>query len=183
MPFVAYIGIGSNQSFGDQSPGQLVAAAIHELEKLGHVSAQSSLYGTQPVGLIAQSAFINAAVEVLTSHGPEDLLDALIQIERGFGRDRAVAVPKGPRTLDLDLLFAISGQGEGIIHNSPSLTLPHPEAPYRRFVLAPLAEIAPDLRHPVLKKTIAELLAELPDEGSNAIEAVRVLDNLSGKAR
>jgi 2-amino-4-hydroxy-6-hydroxymethyldihydropteridine diphosphokinase len=183
MPFIAYIGIGSNQPHGDQSPEQVVAAAIHELEKLGRVSAQSSLYATQPVGLIAQPAFINAAAEVLTAHGPEHLLEALIEIEHGFGRDRAIAVPKGPRTLDLDLLFAVSGQGEGIIHNSPSLTLPHPEAPYRRFVLAPLAEIAPGLRHPVLNKTIAELLAELPDEGSNAIAAVRVLENLSGKAR
>jgi 2-amino-4-hydroxy-6-hydroxymethyldihydropteridine diphosphokinase len=181
MPLTAYIGIGSNQSFAGRGPVQVAAAAIEELETLGRVRARSSFYGTQPVGHAEQPAFVNAAAKVETSLRAEALIAALIQIERRFGRDRAAGVPKGPRTLDLDLLFAVDDDGQGMVLNSASLTLPHPEAARRRFVLAPLAEIAPELRHPVLRKTIAELLAALPDEGPNAIAAVRVLA-VAGKA-
>jgi 2-amino-4-hydroxy-6-hydroxymethyldihydropteridine diphosphokinase len=183
MPFTAYIGIGSNQGYGDRRPEQIVAAAIEELETLGRVRARSSFYGTQPVGMTDQPAFVNAVAETQTSLDPEKLMEVLIRIERRYGRDRAAGIPKGPRTLDLDLLFAIGEDGRGIVQCSPSLTLPHPQAPYRRFVLAPLAEIAPGLRHPTLQKTIAELLAQLPDEGSNAVAAVRVLDGAAKGAR
>lgn len=183
MSFVAYIGIGSNQHFDGRSPFRLVAAAIRELETAGPVRARSSFYGTQPVGLTEQPAFVNAVVELETPLAPEKLLRALIEIERKFGRDRSAGIPKGARTLDLDILFAISGQREGIVHNSPSLTLPHPEATRRRFVLAPLAQIAPHLQHPILKKTVAELLAELPDEGPNAVAAVHVLESAPEVAR
>src|SRR5580658_7942805 len=184
MPFTAYIGIGSNQAFGDRSPEQLVAAAFGELGRAGRVSGRSSEYRAQPVGFADQPVFINAAAALQTELGPEELLDFLIGIERLYGRDRSAGIPKGPRTLDLDLLFMTADEGSGgdreIIHNSPSLALPHPEVQNRRFVLAPLAEIAPELRHPALKRTISELLAELPGEGANADTAVEKLNGADG---
>jgi 2-amino-4-hydroxy-6-hydroxymethyldihydropteridine diphosphokinase len=179
MLFTAYIGIGSNQPFAGQDPERVVAAAVRELEHAGKVTARSSEYRTEPVGITDQPAFINAVVEVQTSLDPESLLAALIRIERKYGRDRSAGIPKGPRTLDLDLLLMTRDEGagrtQGILHNSDALTLPHPEVQNRRFVLEPLAEIAPALEHPVLNKSIAKLLAELPEEGANADAAVQKL--------
>jgi 2-amino-4-hydroxy-6-hydroxymethyldihydropteridine diphosphokinase len=170
MPQTAYIGIGSNIASPAGPPSEIVPAAIESLATAGVILARSSLYRTAPVGYENQPPFINAAVALRTDRDPERLLKCLLAIERSFGRDRATGVPKGPRTLDLDLLLM-----DGIIHESPSLTLPHPELPHRRFVLAPLAEIAPGALHPVLLRTIRELLAELPDEGPNSRSAIRIL--------
>jgi 2-amino-4-hydroxy-6-hydroxymethyldihydropteridine diphosphokinase len=170
MSQTAYIGLGSNLSSPAGSPSEIVLAAIESLATIGGVAARSSLYRTAPVGYQNQPAFINAAVALRTDQDPERLLKCLLAIERPFGRNRATGVPKGPRTLDLDLLLI-----NGVILESPTLTLPHPELPHRRFVLAPLAEIAPDALHPVLRKTIRELLAELPDEGPNSAEAIQLL--------
>lgn len=170
MSQTAYIGLGSNVSTTAGPPSEIVLAAIESLATIGGVIARSSLYRTAPVGYQNQPAFINAAAALRTDQDPERLLKCLLAIERSFGRDRATGVPKGPRTLDLDLLLI-----DGLILETPTLTLPHPELPHRRFVLAPLAEIAPDLLHPVLRTTIRELLAELPAEGPNSSGAIQIL--------
>jgi 2-amino-4-hydroxy-6-hydroxymethyldihydropteridine diphosphokinase len=167
---LAAIGLGANLPSPAGSPEQTIAAAIEDLANAGTIVARSSLYSTEPVGFADQPPFVNAAVTLTTDLAPEALLDLLLTIEHRYGRDRSGDLSNQPRTLDLDLLLLAD-----LILSSPSLTLPHPALATRRFVLAPLAEIARELRHPILKKNIAELLAALPAEGPNRIESVRKL--------
>ena len=166
MP-IAYIALGSN--LGDRAA--ILAAATDRLGRLGRVVARSSLYETEPVGYRDQPVFLNAALALETELEPLPLLHALLSIERESGRDRSRGLPKGPRTLDLDLLLS----GDAIVALE-ELTLPHPALAHRRFVLTPLAQIAPHVRHPQLKQTMTDLLAQLPDEGENRVSSVRRLE-------
>lgn len=162
--------MGGNLPSHAGSPQKTLIAAMRALEELGQVKAQSSLYETAPVDYADQPSFVNAAVCVETALEAEALLDVLLGMERHFGRDRAGSIAKGPRTLDLDLLLF-----DDQVISTNRLTVPHPELARRRFVLAPMAEIAPALRHPVLGQTILELLEALPDEGANRRQSVRRL--------
>jgi 2-amino-4-hydroxy-6-hydroxymethyldihydropteridine diphosphokinase len=175
MRYRAYIGLGSNLASAAGDPAETVRAAVRAMAGLGKVVAQSSLYRTAPVGYREQPYFINAVVCLETEFEPEGLLRELLAVERSFGRERQASVPKGPRKLDLDLLLAEDG-GEAAPYESPTLTLPHPEMAKRRFVLEPLAEIAPELRHPLLHRTVRELLAGLKATGTNTDEEVTRLE-------
>lgn len=162
MRYRAFIGLGSNLPSVAGEPEQTVRGAIAALGALGEASAQSSLYRTAPVGYLNQPDFVNAVVSLATDLEPEELMGEMLGIERRFGRDRSSGIPKGPRTLDLDLLLVFeTASGEAVARHSAALKLPHPEMAARRFVLEPLVEIAPELQHPVLKKSARRLLEEL----------------------
>jgi len=148
-----FLGLGSN--LGDREANLL--AARRGLEARGfRVTALSSLYLTEPVDAPPQDWFLNAVAGGETALSPEALLQACLDTERALGRVRDV--PRGPRTIDLDLLLHGSEVRAG-----PGLVLPHPRMPERRFVLVPLVEIAPGARHPVLGLTAAEMLGRCPD--------------------
>jgi len=119
----------------------------------------SSLRNTEPVGYVDQPRFLNGAVELETELPAHELLDVLLELERGFGRDRSASPPRGPRTLDLDLLLY---GGEEIAE--PGLEVPHPRLHERRFVLEPLAELDPALEVPG-KGPVQTLLARLDSAG------------------
>lgn len=152
---IAYLSLGSNLGAGAANLRQ----AINSLEKLGTVQTVSSFYETEPVEVEREQPwFLNCAVALKTQLDPQPLLERILALEQAMGRRRTE--PKGPRTIDLDIIF----WGDAVI-NTPVLTIPHPAMQQRRFVLEPLAEIAPGFRHPVLKRSVRELLADLPPEG------------------
>ena len=165
-PPTAYIALGAN--LGDRE--RTLRSAIAALRQLGRVEAVSSFYETAPVGPVEQPDFLNAVVALRTELPPQQLMAALLRIEQQHGRDRTLSVPKGPRTLDLDLL----SYGD-VVMETPTLTLPHPSLADRRFVLAPLTEIAPNWHHPVSAKTSAALLAELSHRGGESSQTMRKL--------
>jgi 2-amino-4-hydroxy-6-hydroxymethyldihydropteridine diphosphokinase len=148
-----FIGLGSNQ--GDREA--TLARGLRALGDAGlRLRARSSLYLTEPVDAPPQDWFVNAVAVGETSLAPDALLAACLAAERAEGRLRTVH--HGPRTLDLDILFY-----GGLVQDDPALTIPHPRLHERRFVLVPLHELAPDLRHPRLHATVDELLRRCPD--------------------
>jgi 2-amino-4-hydroxy-6-hydroxymethyldihydropteridine diphosphokinase len=148
---LVYLSMGSN--VGDRAAN--LNAAIARLGAFGDVVAVSSFYETEPVELAAQAWFLNCAVKLDTEKMPKQLLAAILDLEQEMGRRRVQK--SGPRSIDIDILLF----GNSIV-DTRGLTVPHPAMHQRRFVLEPLAEIAPDIRHPVFKRTIRELRDALP---------------------
>jgi 2-amino-4-hydroxy-6-hydroxymethyldihydropteridine diphosphokinase len=154
MPSLVYLSLGSN--VGDRE-AQL-QGAVTRLAAIGRVTAVSSFYETEPVEFTEQPWFLNCAVALDTSQTPQQLMTSILRIEQEMGRRRVQN--KGPRAIDIDILLF-----DDAVVDSPEVTIPHPALHQRRFVLEPLAEIAPELRHPVLHKTIRELRdALLPEQ-------------------
>ena len=151
------VGIGSNLAgAGYESPLQTAAAALDELANIGiDILRRSQWYLSEPVPVSDQPWFVNGVIAASTELAPESLLERLLALETRFGRVRGE--PYAARTLDLDLL-----DHDGRLCATPRLVLPHPRLHERRFVLAPLCEIAPQWRHPRLDSTAEELLSRLP---------------------
>ena len=147
-----YLSLGSN--IGDREAN--LRAAIERLPAAGvNVLRVSPIYETEPVDYTAQAWFLNLVLEGDTELFPMQLLSRTSRIERELGRMRGV--PKGPRTIDIDILL----YGRRVVR-SGSLEIPHPRMSERRFVLAPLADLAPDLVHPVTHRTVREMLDAAP---------------------
>ena len=155
MPTV-YIALGSN--VGDREAN--LRRAVQLLERSGvEVTKLSRLYETEPVGYLDQPWFLNGALEATTDLAPEQLLSALRGIESHMGSSKPFR--NGPRLIDLDILL----YGDEVV-DAPALVVPHPRMLQRNFVMAPLAEIAPQLRHPSWPASIAEMYADSADRSS-----------------
>jgi 2-amino-4-hydroxy-6-hydroxymethyldihydropteridine diphosphokinase len=149
-----YLSLGSN--IGDRASN--LQAALQQLAAPDlRILRVSPAYETEPVEFTAQRWFVNLVAEAETELFPMQLLSRIARVERALGRVRTI--PKGPRTIDIDILL----YGRGVVR-SAKLEIPHPRMADRRFVLAPLADLAPDLRHPVTRKTIREMLDAAPKQ-------------------
>ncbi len=148
-----FLGIGSN--IGDRAANITRVRRLLEETAGVRVVAMSSLIETRPVGYEDQRDFINAVAEIRTSRGPRELFEEIKRIEREMGRTATFRY--GPRVIDIDILLF----GDRVV-DDPDLTIPHPRMHKRRFVLDPLAEIAPEVVHPVLREKIIDILDRLP---------------------
>ena len=151
-----YLGLGSN--LGDSKALLRRSLELIEEKKIGSVRARSSLYRTEPTGGPEQPWFLNAAALVESELAPEQMLKALLEIERELGRTRQEGGRNFPRTIDLDILLI-----DDKIIRGPGITVPHPRMRERGFVLLPLAEIAGDLVDPEFKQSYSQILKGLDD--------------------
>lgn len=152
---IAYLSLGTN--IGNKRRNMVTAAALLA-ERVGDILALSDFYETEPWGFDSENTFLNAVLTLETDFAPMELLKATQQIEIEMGRTQKSNDVYHDRIIDIDLLM----YGD-LILNTPELTLPHPLMRERSFVMAPFAEIAPEVVHPVLNKTIGDLYKELPD--------------------
>jgi len=159
----SYIGIGSNM--GDRRRNCL--EAVDRVDRAGacNIISISSLYITEPVGVTGQEWFVNCAACLETRLSPADLMGMLLDIEAEMGRVRKYKW--GPRVIDLDILIF----GQDVV-NEKDLTIPHPMMHQRRFVMAPMAELAPDLIHPILGRTMTELYRDIP-KGDQTVKRLK----------
>ncbi len=150
-----YVGVGSN--LGDTFSNCMRAIEEIKLDPFCSTGALSPFYRTEPVGVSGQNWYMNAVLTVYTTHEPRDLIASLLAIEKKMGRKRT-GIRWDSRVIDLDILL----YGNAII-NDISVTVPHPRMHKRRFVMAPMADLAPDLIHPTLGKTMSEILNDIPE--------------------
>jgi 2-amino-4-hydroxy-6-hydroxymethyldihydropteridine diphosphokinase len=160
-----YLSLGSNL-------GNKLRFLKEAISKIGEsnkiaINRVSSVYETQPVGYEEQEWFLNLVIEIKTSLVPRDLLDHVLSVEDQMGRKREIKW--GPRNIDIDILLY-----DNQVMQSDRLTLPHPRMHERRFVLLPLAEIAPQLIHPQLKKSVKELLEGCEDKSKVRLTTERI---------
>jgi len=148
-----FLSLGSN--IGHKRRNIITASALLA-ERAGDILALSALYETEPWGFESDNTFLNAAIMLETSLSPEDLLSLTMQIEKEMGRTTKTNGQYQDRIIDIDILTY-----DNLIMETPQLTLPHPHMHERVFVLEPLSEIAPGLIHPILRKSISQLLQSL----------------------
>ncbi|HOJ43938.1 MAG TPA: 2-amino-4-hydroxy-6-hydroxymethyldihydropteridine diphosphokinase [Syntrophorhabdaceae bacterium] len=151
----AFISIGSN--LGDSIKNCLTAIEKIKADIRVRLIKQSSFYRTSPVSDIAQDDFINCAIKILWNDSPHELLSFLLKIEKEMGRKRSI--PKGPREIDLDIIFF-----DNLIITTDKLTIPHPFAHRRNFVIIPCIEIESDVTHPIFNKKLKDFLDDIGDE-------------------
>jgi 2-amino-4-hydroxy-6-hydroxymethyldihydropteridine diphosphokinase len=177
----AYIGLGGNLASWAGPPDATLAAAAARLETLGRVTGRSSLYSTEPVGFAEQPRFVNAVIALETDLSPHELLNHLLAIEQQFGRDRTKSFANGPRTLDLDILLF-----DNVKVSEPGLEIPHARMAERRFVLAPLFEVATLLGDAARIETVSQWLESIQkkdgsDPGSDP-DAVVAIESAGWRA-
>ena len=162
LAHTAFVGVGSN--LGQKQDNCLHGIAALTADSHSRLLNQSRLYRTEPVDYLDQDWFVNCAVQIETCLDPFELLAVLQDIQKKAGRI-SDAIRFGPRILDMDVIFF-----DATVTDHPALTLPHPRMHLRRFVLKPLCDMDPTLRHPILNQTVQQLLDNLEDVGQGIVE-------------